>query len=82
MHDSSVPGVCTWTDPPTCVSIPVDDLQWRLHGRHAYYVSLKLEGINGMETVVSSQAYEHYIGAPRGGLVVEIPVETTEQVSF
>ncbi|KAI0242789.1 hypothetical protein LSAT2_011095 [Lamellibrachia satsuma] len=81
MHDSSVPGVCTWTDPPTCVSIPVDDLQWRLHGRHAYYVSLKLEGINGMETVVSSQAYEHYIGAPRGGLVVEIPVETTEQFS-
>ena len=77
---SSVPGLCTWTTPPTCVATPVGDLQWRLHGRHSYYVTLKLEGVNGLERVVSSDEYEHYIGPPSGGVVVEIPVNTTELV--
>ena len=80
-RDSDVPGICSSTDPPTCVAIPTDRLQWRLHGRHTYYISLKLEGVNGLERVTSSKAYEHYIGAPRGGLVVEIPVDTDEPVS-
>ena len=31
-----VSGLCTWTEPPTCVAIPVEDLQWRLHGRHSF----------------------------------------------
>ncbi|KAK2183533.1 hypothetical protein NP493_308g03123 [Ridgeia piscesae] len=78
---SSVPRLCTWTTPPTCVATPVGDLQWRLHGRHSYYVTLKLEGVNGLERVVSSDEYEHYIGPPSGGVVVEIPVNTTELMS-
>ena len=77
---TSVPGLCTWTEPPTCVATPVDQLQWRLHGRHSYYVTLKLEGINHVERVVTSEVYEHYIGPPFDGIVVEIPVDTTEMV--
>ena len=80
-EDTSVPGLCVWTTPPTCVAIPVEDLQWRLHGRHSYYVTLKLEAVNGLETVASSDVYEHYVGPPSGGIVVEIPVDTTELVS-
>jgi len=80
-QESSVSGLCAWTHPPTCVAIPVRDLQWRLHGRHSYYVSLKLEGINGIDRVASSNVYEHYIGAPYGGVVVELPLSTTELVS-
>ena len=81
-EDTSVPGICAWTTPPTCVAIPVEDLQWRLHGRHSYYVTLKLEGVNGLETVASSDVYEHYVGPPSGGVVVEIPVNTTEMVNI
>ncbi|KAK2158684.1 hypothetical protein NP493_1763g00001 [Ridgeia piscesae] len=77
----SVPGLCTWTEPPTCVATPVDKLQWRLHGRHSYYVTLKLEGINHVERVVTSEVYVHYIGPPFDGIVVEIPVDTTEVLS-
>ncbi|KAK2161993.1 hypothetical protein NP493_1549g00025 [Ridgeia piscesae] len=77
----SVPGLCTWTEPPTCVATPVDKLQWRLHGRHSYYVTLKLEGINHVERVVTSEVYEHYVGPPFDGIVVEIPVDTTEMLS-
>ena len=80
-QDSSVSGLCTWTDTPTCVATPVGDLQWRLHGRHVYYVTLKVEGVNGLERVTSSQVYEHYVGPPSAGIVVEIPVNTNEIVS-
>ena len=80
-RDSSVAGLCDWTEPPTCVATPVDGLQWRLHGRHTYYLNLNLEGINGHERVTSSNGYVHYIGAPSGGIVVEIPTNTDELVS-
>ena len=79
-QDISVPGLCTWTEPPTCVATPVDQLQWRLNGRHSYYVTLRLEGINHVERVVTSEVYEHYIGSPFDGIVVDIPVDTTEMV--
>ena len=79
-QQSSVSGLCDWTDPPVCLAIPVKDLQWRLHGRHWYYVSLKLEGINGLDRVASSDVYEHYRGPPYGGMVVELPLSTAELV--
>ena len=63
------------------MAIPVDDLQWQLHGRHPYYLNLKIEGINGQGKVASSNEYEHLIGAPSGGIVVEIPIDTSELVS-
>ena len=63
------------------MATPVGDLQWRLHGRHTYYLNLNLEGINGHERVTSSNKYEHFIGAPSGGIVVEIPTNTDELVS-
>ena len=80
-QESSVSGLCTWTEPPTCVAIPVSGLQWRLHGRHLYYMSLKLEGINGLDSVASSDVYEHYRGPPYGGVVVELPLNAAELVS-
>ena len=79
---TSASGLCTWTTPPTCVATPVGELQWRLHGRHSYYVTLKLEGVNGLERVVSSDEYEHYIGPPSGGVVVEIPVTAAYVVNM
>ena len=79
--ESSVSGLCTWTEPPTCVATPVDDLQWHLHGHHAYYITLKLEGVNGLERVASSKEYEHDMGPPSAGIVAEIPVDTTKLVS-
>ena len=33
-----------------------------------------------MERVVTSEVYEHYVGPPFDGIVVEIPVDTTEMV--
>ncbi len=81
-QDKAVDALCSWTDPPACVATPVAGLQWRLHGRHAYYLSVKLEGVNGLERVVSTTAYEHYVGPPSGGVVVEIPENTTEMVSL
>ena len=80
-QESSVSGLCEWTDPPVCLAIPVKDLQWRLHGHHWYYLSLKLEGINGLDRVTSSDVYEHYRGPPYGGMVVELPLSTAELVS-
>ena len=80
-QESSISGLCTWTDPPTCVATPVGDMQWRLHGRHTYYVTLNLEGVNGLDRVTSSKEYKHYVGPPTAGVVVEIPVNTNELVS-
>ena len=81
-QEEAVNGLCSWTEPPACVATPVAGLQWRLHGRHAYYLNVKLEGVNGLERVVSSAAYNHYVGPPSGGMVVEIPENSTEVVSL
>ena len=72
--DMTSESQCEWTDPPTCLTINVDHLDWQLHGRHLYYISLKIEGINMLHRIVPSQPYEHMHGAPEGGMVIEVPL--------
>ena len=73
--DSTIPsGVCQVTSPPTCAALPVSDLPWELHGRHTYYITLELVGVQGLRKLVTSSQYVHQHGPPTGGVVVEIPV--------
>ena len=69
---SSVPGVCTWTSPPTCLAVPVSTLQWNVHGQHEYQLHLKVNGVNGLNKLVTSDVYTHYSGAPAAGIVIEL----------
>ena len=39
---NSVPGLCEWTSPPTCLALPLSLLQWNIHGQHDYKVDLGL----------------------------------------
>ena len=79
--DPSVPtSVCLMTSPPTCAAVPVSSLPWGLHGRHIYYLTLQLSGVQGTHTLVSSGPCEHLYGPPTAGLVVEVPQDTHENV--
>ena len=58
----------------------VSDLDWDLHGSHEYYVSLKLIGVNGFYTLVSSQAYIHEHGPPKAGHVIEVALKDSKVI--
>ena len=55
-----IPDVCNASDSaPSCVVIPVQHLSFHLHDNHTYYLTLKTEGANGLESAVVSQPYLH-----------------------
>ena len=55
-----VPDICNASDSaPYCVAIPVQHLSFHLHDNHTYYVTLKTEGVNGLESAVVSHPYLH-----------------------
>eukprot|EP00058_Branchiostoma_floridae_P000533 XP_002586021.1 hypothetical protein BRAFLDRAFT_110187 [Branchiostoma floridae] len=64
--------VCNVTFPPVCVSVPVSSLDWRLHGTHTYYLSVRVENTAGLSLVVSSGPYVHVLDLPSRGVVMEV----------
>ena len=60
------------SSPPRCTAIPVSDLQFGLHQKHTYFVSVRVQNIVGQHTVAVSQPYVHNDKLPHAGLVYEV----------
>ncbi|KAL5006990.1 hypothetical protein ScPMuIL_015796 [Solemya velum] len=73
---------CTLTSPPTCTAISTADLPWSLHGHHVYYVSVKVENLVGLSTVVTSRPYIHDIQLPSHGIIVDINTQEADDIDF
>ena len=80
--DNTHDELCTWFGIPTCVAIPVSSLDWHLHGGHDYYVSLRIEGLSGLSTIVTSEVYTHYSGPPTLGMVYEVSLNYPEVLTL
>ncbi|XP_041351011.1 uncharacterized protein LOC121369994 [Gigantopelta aegis] len=65
-------GGCVISSPPVCTAIPVSDLQFGLHQKHTYFVSVQVENIVGQHIVAASQPYVHNDELPHAGLVYEV----------
>nr|XP_006820035.1 PREDICTED: uncharacterized protein LOC102804825 [Saccoglossus kowalevskii] len=61
--------ICDNTIQPSCVAIPVDSLDWDLHGDHIYYISIKVKNIGGLSVTGVSSPYKHVVGLPIVGVV-------------
>ena len=73
---ADVDELCRYSWPPTCVAVPVSSLGWHLHASHVYNVSLRLQTVTGLSTVVTSEPYQHFTGPPEAGIVIELPLDT------
>ncbi|KAK3101903.1 hypothetical protein FSP39_007221, partial [Pinctada imbricata] len=69
-------GPCTQATPPTCTAIKVEDTDWRLHGHHTYYITVKAENSAGLTTYGISSAYVHDVQLPTLGVVFEVVPDT------
>ncbi|XP_061193435.1 uncharacterized protein LOC133201664 [Saccostrea echinata] len=65
---------CMLTEPPTCTAIPLSDTEWKLHGNHTYYVTIKAENAAGLTTFGVSEPYIHNVQLPSTGIVIDIAV--------
>ncbi|XP_041351012.1 uncharacterized protein LOC121369995 [Gigantopelta aegis] len=65
-------GGCVISSPPVCTAIPVSDLQFGLHQKHTYFVSVQVENIVSQHIVAASQPYVHNDELPHAGLVYEV----------
>ncbi|XP_062576068.1 uncharacterized protein LOC134237945 [Saccostrea cucullata] len=63
---------CILTEPPTCTAIPINDTEWKLHGNHTYYVTIKAENIAGLSSFGVSEPYIHNVQLPSTGIVMDI----------
>ncbi|XP_061176007.1 uncharacterized protein LOC133184958 [Saccostrea echinata] len=62
---------CTVSEPPTCTAIPINATEWRLHGNHTYYVTIKAENAAGLTTFGVSEPYIHNVQLPSTGIVMD-----------
>ena len=59
---------------PLCIKL----IPWQIHGKHTYFVSIKVENVAGLSSVQPSPAYVHIVGKPRAGIVIEVPLATND----
>ena len=76
-----IPSLCKGTSPPSCVVIATNTLAWDIHGTHTYFISIKVENVAGLTSVLASKPYIHVVAAPSGGVVMEIPISGQEKQS-
>ncbi|XP_078664145.1 uncharacterized protein LOC144907216 [Branchiostoma floridae x Branchiostoma belcheri] len=56
----------------TCTAVATTELQWRLHGNHTYYVSIKATDAAGLSVVEVSPPYVHNVELPARGVVEDV----------
>ncbi|XP_078585869.1 uncharacterized protein LOC144867679 [Branchiostoma floridae x Branchiostoma japonicum] len=64
--------LCPTTTPPSCVSLPVSNFEWHLHGNHVYYVTVRVTNSAGLTSSVTSMPYHHNVELPSVGVVFEL----------
>lgn len=65
-------GSCVVGTPPTCTAMGVSDTEWRLHGHHTYYVTVKAENSAGLTSYAVSDPYIHDVQTAARGIVLDI----------
>ena len=66
LYDSDVIG------EKTHIYIPLDDLDWAVHGNHRYYASIKAENSAGLSSTITSSPYHHIVRLPSKGIVLDV----------
>lgn len=54
----------------------VSDTEWRLHGHHTYYVTVKAENSAGLTSYAVSDPYIHDVQTAARGVVIDIPTSS------
>nr|XP_034301655.1 uncharacterized protein LOC105322112 [Crassostrea gigas] len=67
---------CVVGTPPTCTAMGVSDTEWRLHGHHTYYVTVKAENSAGLTSYAVSDPYIHDVQTAARGVVIDIPTSS------
>ena len=67
----NVPDMCVWSNPPTCLAVPVSLLDWDIHGKQEYQVKLLIQSVTELHQTVTSESYIHFSGPPFRGIVLE-----------
>ncbi|KAL5007590.1 hypothetical protein ScPMuIL_016396 [Solemya velum] len=78
----SAGGGCTLSTPPSCTAVSTKELQWGAHGRHTYYVTLKIENAVGLLTTVSSSPFHRDQQQLSPGVVIDIDPEEIDERDF
>ena len=66
LYDSDVVG------EETHIYIPLDNLDWAVHGNHLYYASIRAENFVGLTSTVTSSPYRHIVQLPSKGVVLDV----------
>ncbi|XP_076086955.1 uncharacterized protein LOC143057529 [Mytilus galloprovincialis] len=74
-HYSLVPeeGSCSINSNYICIATDITELDWKLHGHHKYYVTIKATNLAGLFVLKASVPYIHDIVLPSKGIVIDVP---------
>lgn len=74
-HYSLVPkeGSCSINSNYICIATDITELDWKLHGHHKYYVTIKAKNLAGLFVLKASVPYIHDIVLPSKGIVIDVP---------
>lgn len=56
-----------------CTATNLSALNWKLHGHHVYYVTIKAINLAGLFVTKASLPYIHDIVLPTRGIVIDVP---------
>ena len=65
----------------TRIFIPLESLDWSIHGDHVYYASIRVENSAGLSSVMTSLPYRHMVQIPSTGVVLDLEREAAEDTS-
>ena len=71
-------ATCTLSSPPTCTAVNISGLEWRIHGHHTYYISIKVTNTAGLVMIQTSSPYIHDVQPPAEGVVLDIDTQVSE----
>lgn len=60
----------------------VSDTEWRLHGHHTYYVTVKAENSAGLTSYAVSDPYIHDVQTAARGVVIDIPTSSVSTSQY
>ena len=71
-------ATCTLSSPPLCTAVNISGLEWRIHGHHTYYISIKVTNTAGLVMIQTSSPYIHDVQPPAEGVVLDIDTQVSE----
>lgn len=65
-------GPCIHSSDYICTATNVSELDWKLHGHHTYYMTIKATNLAGLFVLKTSVPYSHDTVLPSKGIVIDV----------